>query len=84
MLYIILIMLTSTNAGAALQAGEVRDLASELSLASCRLVIMEPAVTEITRGWREASSSLCSQLPCYFSTLEGSKLHFPSGGSEFF
>ena len=79
MLCIILIMLTLTNVGATLQAGEVRDLATELGLASCRLVIMEPRLTEVTRAWTEVRSSLCSQLPCYSSTLE-SKLHFPSGG----
>ena len=78
MLCIILIMLTLSTVGASLQAGEVRDLVTELDLASCRLVIMEPRITEVTRAWTEARSSLCTQLPCYSSTLE-SKLHFPSG-----
>ncbi len=49
MLCIIVIILTLTRVGASLQAGEVRALATELGLASCRLVIMEPRVTEVTR-----------------------------------
>ena len=82
MLCIIVILLTLTRVGASLQAGEVRDLATELGLASCRLVIMEPGVTEVTRGWTEVRTSLCSLLPCYSSTLENTKLHFPSGEPE--
>ena len=82
MLCIFVIILTLTSVGASLQAGEVRDLATELDLASCRLVIMEPGVTEVTRGWTEARTSLCGQLPCYSATLENTKLRFPSGGLE--
>ena len=78
MLHIIIIMLTLSTVGATLQAGEVRDLVTELDLASCRLVIMEPRLAEVTRAWTEARTSLCTQLPCYSSTL-ASKLHFPSG-----
>ena len=79
MLHIFLIILSVSHVGLCLQAGEVRDLARELDLASCRLVIMEPEAREVTRGWTEARASLCTQLPCYSSTLDNTKLHFPSG-----
>ena len=79
MLYILLNILSLVNVGATLQAVEVKGLVQELDLASCSLVIMEPGVTEVTRVWSEARSSLCSQLPCYSSNMENTQLHFPSG-----
>ena len=79
-LYIFLIFCSLINVGVCLQAAEVRGLTRELGLASCSLVIMEPGVTEVTRAWSEARSSLCSYLSCYsISSMENTQLHFPSG-----
>ena len=79
-LYIFLIFFSLINVGACLQAAEVRGLTRQLGLASCSLVIMEPGVTEVTRAWSEARSSLCSHLSCYsISNMENTQLHFASG-----
>ena len=79
MLYILLLILSLVSEGASLQAVEVRGLVQELGLASCSLVIIGPKVSEVTRVWSEARSSLCSELPCYSINMENTQLHFPSG-----
>ena len=51
-----------------------------LTSTSISRFIMEPGVTEVTRAWSEARSSLCSYLSCYsISSMENTQLHFPSG-----